>query len=766
VRRGVRGTLTPSLVARDGARRPPAFMPADPDRTVLHRAIRVAIVLPSLLWVGLHVLHDSQFALVAAFGSFAALAMADFMGPTRSRLVSHAVLAMAGAALVALGTLLSQSMWAAVAAMLVVGVCVQFLMALGGQFALGNNSAVLAFVVAVMIPAGPEAIASRVSGWMVAMACSAVFASLLWPRHERRDLYASAGAACDALAALVRKLGAGVDAGADIEAMQAAVATVRETQRALEFRQIGPPEHQRALLGLVDSLAQASRFAQVVTAQGCTGADRALARAVGDSLAFVSGVMSACAAGHGRFPASSLDALATARHDHRAALDAAARRALDAGEPGAAVVASFASVFPVRVLSYITLSMAVDALVISGRPVRVKDDFAVIEPAVPQGAWRHAVDTLAPHLALRSVWLHNSLRAGLALALSVLVAKAIDIGHAFWVVLATLSVLRSNVATTGATVLRAVGGTLAGFALATMAILVLGPHPALLWATLPLAVFLAAYAPAAISFAAGQAMFALLVVELFNLMVPDGWQVGVARVEAVCVGALVAFAASLIMWPKGASAVLRAEIAAHVRATTQLVRSALGMIVGEEDAKAVEAYRAHAVAVRHRADEAFASFIGERGTKRVPLEQWAALARIPLVMRGAAEAAMAMHRSNLLVTDGADAARAYDAARNTVCDAFADLAERLVAPQRARDPALASAVASLDMIHGSDSRHAALRVAIGSYADSHRKDPATVPRTMALAFGAGWVSYLAHVRVDAETALDDVAAHADVAWWR
>ena len=39
---------------------------------------------------------------------------------------------------------------------------------------------------------------------------------------------------------------------------------------------------------------------------------------------------------------------------------------------------------------------------------------------------------------MRSVWLHNSLRAGLALALSVLVAKVIDIGHAFWVVLATL----------------------------------------------------------------------------------------------------------------------------------------------------------------------------------------------------------------------------------------------------------------------------------------------------------------------------------------
>ena len=33
-------------------------------------------------------------------------------------------------------------------------------------------------------------------------------------------------------------------------------------------------------------------------------------------------------------------------------------------------------------------------------------------------------------------------------------------------------------------------------------------------------------------------------------------------------------------------------------------------------------------------------------------------------------------------------------------------------------------------------------------------------------FGAGWLAYLAHVRVNAEPALDDVVAHADVAWWR
>jgi uncharacterized membrane protein YccC len=737
----------------------------DPDRTVLHRAVRVAIVLPVLLWIGLRVLHDTQFALVAAFGAFAALAMADFMGPPRSRLVSHLVLAAAGAVFVALGTALSDTLWAAVIAMLVVVVSAQFVMALGGQFALGNNAAVLAFVVGVMVPAGTEAIASRVAGWLVAMACAALAASVLWPRHERRDLYASVAGACTAIARVVRKMAEGGDPATDVAAVHAAVAKVRDIQRALGFREIGPPEHQRALMGLVDGLAQLARFARAFAARGAAQAERDLARPVADTLEDVAGVMSACAVGRTRYPQARLGALADARHRHREALDAAAREALDGGQPGARVVTMFFDVFPVRVLSYVTLSMAVDALVISGRPVRVRDDFTVIEPAAPQGAWRNAMQTLAPHLAMRSVWLHNCLRAGLALALAVLVARVSDIAHAFWVVLATLSVLRSNVTTTGATVVSAVLGTLAGFVLATVAILLLGPHPALLWLTLPFAVFLAAYAPSAISFGAGQAMFALLVVELFNLITPQGWVVGVARVEAVVVGALVAFGASLIMWPKGAGAALRSEIAAHVRTATRLVQGALGMIVGAADPRTVDACHAQAVAARRRADEAFASFIGERGAKRVPLDEWAGLARVPLIMRGASEAAIAMQRAGLVVGDAGDAGTAFEAALAALAAAYDELADRLDDPRRAKDPSLREAVAGLDMA-GDGAGRESLRAAVGRYVDAHRADPAVVPHTMALAFGAGWLAYLAHVRVAAEPALDDVVAQAPAAWWR
>jgi hypothetical protein len=39
------------------------------------------------------------------------------------------------------------------------------------------------------------------------------------------------------------------------------------------------------------------------------------------------------------------------------------------------------------------------------------------------------------------------------------------------------------------------------------------------------------------SFAAGQAAFTMMVVFIFNLLVPTGWRVGLIRVEDVVIGA-------------------------------------------------------------------------------------------------------------------------------------------------------------------------------------------------------------------------------------
>ena len=70
---------------------------------------------------------------------------------------------------------------------------------------------------------------------------------------------------------------------------------------------------------------------------------------------------------------------------------------------------------------------------------------------------------LRSHLSLRSVWFRNAVRGAAGLALAVAVVEVTDVEHGFWVVLGTLSVLRSNALGTGATALRAVAGTAVGF---------------------------------------------------------------------------------------------------------------------------------------------------------------------------------------------------------------------------------------------------------------------------------------------------------------
>src|SRR5207245_4285352 len=97
-----------------------------------------------------------------------------------------------------------------------------------------------------------------------------------------------------------------------------------------------------------------------------------------------------------------------------------------------------------------------------------------------------AVGVLTRHASFRSVWFLNSLRGSLALAAAVLVADLSGVQHGFWVVLGTLSVLRTNAASTGSTALRALGGTAIGFLVGALLMLGIGTSPAALWAALPI----------------------------------------------------------------------------------------------------------------------------------------------------------------------------------------------------------------------------------------------------------------------------------------
>ena len=109
---------------------------------------------------------------------------------------------------------------------------------------------------------------------------------------------------------------------------------------------------------------------------------------------------------------------------------------------------------------------------------------------------------------------------------------------------------------TGATALRAIGGTAVGFIAGSVIMIGVADHSVLLWVLLPFAVLISGMAPSMISFAAGQAAFTLVVIILFNIIQPIGWKVGLTRIEDVAIGCGVSIVVGFLFWPRGATAAL------------------------------------------------------------------------------------------------------------------------------------------------------------------------------------------------------------------
>ncbi len=194
------------------------------------------------------------------------------------------------------------------------------------------------------------------------------------------------------------------------------------------------------------------------------------------------------------------------------------------------------------------------------------------------------------------------------------VAKLTDVQHAFWVVLGTLSVLRTSAAATGSTAMRALAGTIAGFVIGAALLLAIGTNPVALWIAFPLAVLVAAYRPGTAPFAAGQAAFTITVVVLFNLLVPAGWRVGLLRVEDVAIGCAVSLVVGYLFWPRGIASVVGDNLSDGFRCGALYLGDAVSWVLGEQPHRPDRAYVA--IAAGLRLDDALRGYMTEQGTKR------------------------------------------------------------------------------------------------------------------------------------------------------
>ena len=207
-----------------------------------------------------------------------------------------------------------------------------------------------------------------------------------------------------------------------------------------------------------------------------------------------------------------------------------------------------------------------------------------------------------------------------------LVADLVGAQHSFWVVLGTLSVLRSNALGTGQNALRAVIGTAIGFVLGAVLVLLIGVHSIVYWALLPLAILLAGLAPAVIGFAAGQAAFTLTLLILYNILAPVGWKVGLVRIEDVAIGAAVSVVVGFLFWPRGAGSALGHALSDAFADCAQYLRRAVEFGVTRCDRLGVvapvpSADQLRAASAARRLDDAFREFLAERGGKGVQLAE-------------------------------------------------------------------------------------------------------------------------------------------------
>ncbi len=151
-------------------------------------------------------------------------------------------------------------------------------------------------------------------------------------------------------------------------------------------------------------------------------------------------------------------------------------------------------------------------------------------------------------------------------------AKLTDVQHAFWVVLGTLSVLRTSATATGTTALRALAGTIAGFVVGGALLVGIGYYAHSALDSVLLAVLVAAYTPGTAPFVVGQAAFTVTIVVLFNLLVPAGWQVGLLRVEDVAIGCAVSLVVGFLFRSRAcppSSATICHAFSAAVQATRE-----------------------------------------------------------------------------------------------------------------------------------------------------------------------------------------------------
>ena len=582
------------------------------------RAIRAMVVVCGLFALTDKVIANPQIATFAAFGGFATLVLSSFAGTWRDKLLAHLALALTGSVLLTIATIVSSSTVLAAIVTVPVTFAVFFAGVTGPNAASGATGALLAWVLPAASAGTVSMIPDRLIGWWMASVCGTAAVLLFSPRSSGgNQLSAAASALAGKLADVLDAAVRGGPTKDDVAAMVAAKHDLIGRFTSTPYRPTGLAATDQALANCVELLEWTEALIsdaveeqhdlreapepdlELITISSSVLRDTASLLAGGDARPDVDELERCRAAVLTQIEHSTL------RPGGRSSFQQAAQISFHANAVAVAVLG----------VAYETMiaSRLADPEWLEARRARWYTGSNAAARTVQRVS---SVATAAhTHASLRSVWFVNSLRGAVALAVAVAVADVTTVQHGFWVVLGTLSVLRTNASATGATALRALAGTAIGFLIGGALVLAIGSDETALWIAFPIAVLVAAYSPGTTPFAVGQAAFTVMIAILFNLIVPVGWKVGVVRIEDVALGCAVSAVIGTLFWPRGVSSVVGDDLADAFRTgasyLTQAVQWATGARAGEPDT----AMPAGTAGVR--LDEGLRGFLSEQGSKRI-----------------------------------------------------------------------------------------------------------------------------------------------------
>jgi hypothetical protein len=648
------------------------------------RAVRAAIVAPTVFAVADVVLRNQGAALFAAFGSVTFLLYVDFGGPIRQRLRSQTYLIVATSILLCVATACSSITWLAIAATLVVGFAILFSGIVSSVLAGAQTSLLVSFILPVTLIGPVSSTPDRLLGWLLAGAGSLLAIAVVWRGPTNEPLRALTARACASLAVRLRQEAGPLPAEDDLPVQQEAVddsitsvAALRRMFLGSPYRPAGLGSAERELIQAVEQLllfeSVLDRMPRADEGMRAQQPARIVLATLGETFEHCAEVLSRSRSEQGSL-STDLDRIRDARESMEGAVMSGlptARSIADADSDRVAadVLDSLEPSFRAQQLSLIAATIA--------------DCVQRSAAARNRSWWGHLTgstlgDVVAPfasararagaHIDRHSVWLHNSIRGAIGFALTVTVANLTDVQHAFWVALGTLAVLRSSAARTGQSAVWALLGTVAGIVIGGVLVTLIGSNTAVCWILLPFVIAFTGIAPA-ISFAAGQAGFTVILFLIFNLITPTGWTIGIVRIEDVALGCAVSVVVGLLLWPRGASARLGAALASSLSDTVDYLHDAVGFALARcadspERTEDPASRRETAIDSARRLDDAFREFLAERGAKQVPLADHSALLVAVAVLRRTADAIC-----ELWTVDTGQVSGERDAARHEIAAA-------------------------------------------------------------------------------------------------